>query len=165
MPISIERESRPRRPEVSYSQQHRQAAQLVETITGINEHYTTWPSFLSEELKGSQFPVECLHSLPLPCCPCPPRPPCPVPPPAPPPPPPLLPPSLYLSYSDSPQSLCSAPPLPQLLLIPPHSIVAPSPLRVSAALWYGWPPLCKPRGLRTAGGSHTPSSPGPWLPS
>ena len=57
MPIAIEREPRPRRPEVSHSPQHCQAAQLVEPITGIKEGSSAWLCILSEELKGSQCPM------------------------------------------------------------------------------------------------------------
>ena len=57
MPVSIESKPRPRRPAVPHSPQHCQAAQLVEPITDINEHCSARMSFLSEELKGSQFPL------------------------------------------------------------------------------------------------------------
>ena len=57
MPIAIEREPRPRRPAVSHSPQHFQAAQLVEPIKGINKRSSTCLCILSEELKGSQCPL------------------------------------------------------------------------------------------------------------
>ena len=57
MTIAIEREPCPRRPEVLHSPQHRQAAQFIEPITGINERSTAQLSFLSEELKGFQCPL------------------------------------------------------------------------------------------------------------
>ena len=54
MLIAIQRESHPRRPTVSHSPQHFQADQIVEPITGINEHCAARLCFLSEELKGFQ---------------------------------------------------------------------------------------------------------------
>ena len=45
MPISVESKPYPRRPVVSHSPQHCQAAQLVELITGIKERSTTGLSF------------------------------------------------------------------------------------------------------------------------
>ena len=57
IPITIERKPLPRQPEVPHSPQHFQAAQLVEPITGINEHGSAQICILSEELKGSQCPL------------------------------------------------------------------------------------------------------------
>ena len=64
MLVAIEHEPRPRRPAVSYSPQHCQAAQLVEPITGINERSTARLSFLSEELKALQCPLSPSTLLP-----------------------------------------------------------------------------------------------------
>ena len=56
MLVSIERKSRSSWPEVSHSLQHCQAAQLVESIKGINEHCPARLCILSQELYGSQSP-------------------------------------------------------------------------------------------------------------
>ena len=57
MLIAIERKSCSGRPAVPHSPQHRQAAQLIEAIAGINKRSATWIRILSEELKGFQCPL------------------------------------------------------------------------------------------------------------
>ena len=54
MLVSVEREPHPHRPAVLHSPQHFQAAQLIETIMGINGRCAFRIIFLSEELKGFQ---------------------------------------------------------------------------------------------------------------
>ena len=53
MLVAIERKSHSSQPAVPHSPQHRQAAQLVEPITGVNERSAGPLSFLSEELRSS----------------------------------------------------------------------------------------------------------------
>ena len=57
MLVEIERKSRSGRPAVPHSPQHRQAAQLIEAIAGINECRAARLRILSEELKGLQGPL------------------------------------------------------------------------------------------------------------
>ena len=57
MLVAIERKSRSSRLAVPHSPQHRQAAQLIEPIAGINKRSSARLSFLSEELKGFQCPL------------------------------------------------------------------------------------------------------------
>ena len=57
MLVAIESKSRSSRLAVLHSPQHRQSAQLVEAIAGINERSSARLRFLSEELKGFQCPL------------------------------------------------------------------------------------------------------------
>ena len=62
--IAIERGPLPRRPAVSHGPQHRQAAQLIEPIMGINKRSSARLSFLSEELKGFQCQLSPFNLFP-----------------------------------------------------------------------------------------------------
>ena len=57
MLVAIERKSRSDQPAVPHNPQHRQAAQLIEAIVGINKRLATRLRILSEELKGFLLPL------------------------------------------------------------------------------------------------------------
>ena len=137
MPITIESEPRPCRPAVLKIPQHCQAAQIVEPITGINEHIFAWICILSEELKFSHCPLSTFTlflSLAIPIlfhlhgCMSP---------------PPPFPPSLCLNYLIA-SPLPHTPPLPtQVLPSLPPPILDLSPYLVASVPQNVWLPLCR----------------------